>query len=248
MTPMTPRWLLVPALLAALTWRGPAQACSCAAPRAALLSSKEIPLNGQLVLRLPMGGVGRVLVREVLGGPEVPVSVQVFPAGRSAVALVRPTRAWTADQRYELVFEDPQRDHPKRVVFASFTATSSRDDTAPQLARPKAAVMHDEVVMKGTSCQSHERWLEVEGPAATDEGEVFYAVWLAASTKTIATDAAPNWLLPWSTPHLTVGARSMCAWLRPQLPSQPGRYQLLVAAVDAAGNRSARHRLLFTVK
>lgn len=248
MRPMTPRWLLVPIMLAALTWRGPVEACSCAAPRATLLSSQEVPLNGQLVLRLPTGGNGSVVVREVFGGPEVPVSVARHPAGRATVAVVRAPSGWKADQRYELVFVDPSRDHPKRILFGSFTAGSNKDETAPKLTAPRAATMHDEVVMKGTSCQSKERWIEVEGQPATDDGEVFYAVWVAPAATKIPADAAPRWILPWTGDRLEIGGRSMCAWFKPDLPTKPGRYQVQIAAVDAAGHRSPRHRLSFTVK
>lgn len=250
MPPMSPRWLPLPlVLLASLSWRGPAEACSCASPRAHLLSTDRVPLNGQLVVRLPGRASGQLLVREALGGPAMEVTLQRYAAGTSDVVVVRPKTPWKAQHRYELVLESSNGRHPRYVVFASITVGTVEDEKAPKLDRPIRAVLRDEQVLKGTSCQSAERWIEVEGKPAEDEGEVFYAVWIAPASTRIAADAEPDVLVPAGDDgQLSIGARSMCDWFRPKLPTKVGRYQLQVAAVDGAGARSIRHRLLFSVK
>jgi hypothetical protein len=227
----------------------PSEACSCAGPRPRLLTPDGVPLNGQVVVQLPHKTTGTLVLREAFGGPEVPIATEMHPSGWVSIAVVRPHQRLKAEQRYELVFVTPKQPPPTKLVFGSFVTGKTADDKAPTFDRPSRAVYRAEAVHRGTSCQSHERWVEIHGPPAKDDGPgVCYAVWMAPAAAKVDTTKPPHWVLARDDQVLRIGPTSMCSWLRPKVPDKKGRYQVHVAAVDGAGLRSAVHRLTFDVK
>ena len=224
----------------------PSDACSCMFPQSKLWSPSDggpAPLNARITVLVPSyPGYGRMVLRPV-GGSAVDVVEQAHDVGATTVKVLTPKQPLAADTRYELAMTArPQ--HPKTLVFGTFATGDTTDDKAPAFAQPTAIDYFEETSSRMTSCQSHERWLEIRQAAAVDargHSTVLYGVWLSETGKPDLT-AAPTWILPMEDGLLRIGARHMCSFLRPKLPDAR-KAQVAVAAFDDAGNRSAVHQL-----
>ena len=224
-----------------------AVACSCARPESQLwspLDKQQAPLNASITLALSTRTSGKLVLRPI-GGEAVPYSEVRMPAGWQQIAVLTPKKPLQPDTRYEVAFVE-RPDHPRTLIFGTFKTGTHSDDKAPDLAPPKRAVFHDETVARGTSCQSHERWIDIELPAAKDErdGRVLYGLWVADKQGKLDLKAPPLVLEPRrdNADKLTFGATSMCFPRKLQLPAGPRRLPIAVAAFDNAGHRSAVHR------
>lgn len=228
-------------------------ACSCVPPSAQLFSPGDVeaaPTNSRVTVAVPHSAQTADLVVRPVGGPAVAVSVERHPTGSLDVIVLSPTQPLPPNTRFEVALVN-QEGHPRTFVFGTFATGSERDDTAPTLEPIGNPVFHDTIVMAGTSCASPERFIEVPLGKAIDpkrpEAPILYGIWLLEGGAKIDPKSQPHFVLGAHEGTLTIGARSMCTWLDPVLPSGPRNMRLGIVAIDEAGHRSALQERRLTV-
>jgi hypothetical protein len=239
------------ALLAALSAAVAGQArAGCAVPEPALwLPSDEgaAPRNSRVTLTLggQAGLVRSVELRVSGGGPPLAIRRRALagPVGQQVLELT-PEAPLQPDTTYELVARRPEGWHPSQWIFGAFTTGQNLDDVAPVL-RVLAA-----------------RWRRADGPGgrvaslqvqvALRDGEralgtALYAVWLPNDSGSFDASAAPDVYVPGRGDVLELSPADTCPGLAVPLPSRLGRWELGLAALDPAGNRSAVQRVVVDI-
>jgi hypothetical protein len=237
------------ALLTALSTAVAARAwAGCAVPEPELWSPSDdgaAPLNSRVTVTLggQAGLVRSVELRASAGGPSISVRRRAIagPVGQEVLELT-PEAPLAPDTTYELVARRPEGWHPSQWIFGAFTTGQNRDDVAPELL-VHGARWRDQ----GPGAEpSLELNIELrDGERAS--GAALYALWLPDASGSFHASAAPDLYLPGRGDVLQLSSADACSGLALPLPSTPGRRELGLAALDAAGNRSAIQRVVVDV-
>lgn len=235
------RRALVPALaLAILSDSTPVEA-GCGVPEPALWSpaaTTRAPLDARITVSL--GGFSGLL-REVelrpIGGQPLAVQRRELPGpvGHALLELV-PDTPLQADTGYELVARRPASWHPNQWVFGTFTTGGGPDPALPALS--VVAARYLEQVDPGLPPR---RWIELD--VSTLQSATLFAVWLPNDRGQLPPDGAPSVYLPREGDTLRISSPELCAGRHVPLPTARERAEIAVAALDAAGRRSALSRV-----
>jgi len=237
-------FLLMALAVAATLHPAPSEACSCAAPQPMLLSPRdETPAPLDAILRISMSpNEPGDLVLRARGGAAVPFRASRRTLGWVSQIELVPTAALAPDTRYELALVRKDQ-RPSTYVFATFATGTERDDAAPKLGAPHAAVAVEQV--REGMCSSAGRAIEVGVRPASDPGRpaahLLYGVWLPDAQGKLDTSAAPSFFDGAWEGTIRFGTIDLCDPLKVELPSGPHKTTFAVAAFDEAGNRSDVH-------
>jgi hypothetical protein len=231
------RRALVPAVaLAILSDSTPVEA-GCGVPEPALWSpaaAEKAPLDARITVSL--GGFSGLL-REVelrpIGGQPVAAQRRELPGpvGHTLLELV-PDAPLQADTGYELVARRPASWHPNQWVFGTFNTGTQPDAVAPAL-RVVAARYLEQV---GPAIPPR-RWIELD--VSTLSSTTLFAVWLPNDRAELPPDGAPSVYLPREGDTLRISSPELCGGRHVPLPAALARAEIALAALDAAGRRSA---------
>jgi len=222
-----------------------AEACSCAGPRAAFLSPKSAaaPLNTHARVEVPASLAGRTFVLRAHRGPVVPTTAERLH-GRDVVTIdLTPTAPLARETRYEVAAIDT-RVYPSTLVIGTFVTGTSTDTTAPLL--PSLGRLRTHMASAGGGlCSAREPWITFEGTNASDPGrpdaDLGYAVWRLEKNAAVDTRRPPDAFLASTGGAAVLGSTSVCD---PHPFDLSGRaVDLVVAAVDEAGNRSPARKV-----
>ncbi len=201
-----------------------------------------------------------VLVRVALpNDPQLPIEVVVEGPARRAVRMtkrstkhpdftaveLKPVVPFESASKYEVVAIEHYRTGPVRKNLGTFSVTTETDTTPPRIDGVAAPRLVHQRERDGASCEVAGPWVEVPGMRAVDPGardaSLGYDLWVGPHAK----DAAPTaWVESYGPEKLLrFGPTSLCASRLFDLPDA-ARFDVTVAAVDGAGNRSEPMKLV----
>lgn len=224
---------------------GRAGACSCASPKATLLSpagEQPAPVTARVRVLLPTPrAAGATLSLRTPGAPTVAASATSRAMGDVELVELTPTAPLAPDTRYEVLLRTPG-EYPSTFVFGTFRTGAERDVKAPRLDALGAVSARANPGAMSSMCQSGDTVISFEGVHVSDPDRdgagVAVGVWIADPSGRVDTKALPSFLSAPREGHLQVGRSSICdprAFALPRAPS----VTLGVAAVDESGNTSA---------
>jgi hypothetical protein len=232
------------ALAAALPAVHDAGACSCMAPRGAIVAPDRLddaPLNTKVRLLVPKDKGAppvRATLRVHATGDEVPTKTRSTRVGWVTLVELTPAAPLAPSTRYEVAVVDDSI-HPSVRVVGTFATGTAADTMAPRIDKLGAA----EARVPGrhrTSCSVSGPWIEIDDVAASDPGrpnaQLAWAVWRGNAAGVIDTSKPPETLVDATRGVLTIGRAHSCDWHDFALPA--GVVWLGVAAIDEAGNTS----------
>lgn len=239
--------------LASPAWAG------CAVPEPALWSPLDegAPLNSRVTVSLGgMAGLVRAVeLRAVGGGAAIAVRPRELagPTGHAVLELT-PEAPLEPGATYELVARRPQGWHPSQWIFGAFTTSRVRDDVAPELRVLGGRFLRGRGDGRGRG--RVREWVELEVALRDGEragGRALYAVWFPGASGALDTSGPPDAHVPGPDLPERGGVLRLsspdeeCPELALPLPSAPGQLEIGLAALDAAGNRSAPQRISLDV-
>ncbi|HTV22453.1 MAG TPA: hypothetical protein VMG12_27380 [Polyangiaceae bacterium] len=228
-------WMAAGITLAIVADAAPVEA-GCGVPEPVLWSPSNqgaVPLDAHVVVSLGgFGGQLRGVELRAIGGRALGVQRRELPGpvGHALLELV-PDAPLSANTTYELVARRPEWWHPTQWVFGAFTTGGEPGATAPEL-RVLAARLLEQVEPEMPPL----RWIELDVSSGPSSAAALFAVWLPNDRGTLATAAPPSVYLPREGDTLRISSPELCGGFHVPLPATPGRAEIGVAAIDAAGH------------
>ncbi len=239
---MTRKVLLVAAaaVLLVLT-RSPSRlhACGCINPGFEMLSpgaGQPAPTNTRVRVTFVASWANPVEILVRSGGEVVATTATTLASGKVRIVELTPSRELAARTGYEVVATERGPGGSETVVGV-FTTGDRADVVAPSwVAKPRASYF-----VGASPCSSQAGYARVTAAPASDDvtasDAILYAVWVAAAGR-VDVDAPPLTYLPLVAGAIVLGSADGCDLHQFVIPRR-GRGEIAVAAVDAAGNRSA---------
>ncbi len=225
---------------------GRAAACSCVGPRPRFLSphAANAPLNSHARVEVPNDYAKRTFVLRAHRGAVVPTRVATIAGAELTVVDLAPTSALAPETRYEIAAVDANL-HPSTLVIGTFVTGTSSDVVAPLL--PSLGTVRTNLNLgpsAGGMCTVRGPWITVAKSVAQDpnraDAELGFYVWKLAPGAAYDARKPPDALVFPFRDAISIGKTSMCDTHEIELSG--ASVDLVLAAVDEAGNRSPTRR------